>query len=307
MGKNIFMAIGLVMLLIGIIGFLFLLNGKPIGYVISNTFLKSDKSSDKSIELSEIEEIIARAGSKKTFSLNVKNNDNNLLTRCILRAEGEIKSWIYSSQIENISPKENIDFTFNINIPEEIEIKNYKGELELDCKEKSISQPLTIYIVKGLKAIELKSINEKNKILNINYTFDNSDFIGDSVFVTLWIENSGGIEVERIIDIFFINKDRLIERKVLIDLRDQQPGIYKVYFALSSDLDDYLKKSIILGESSLTGKVVFKVVKGKGLPYLIFLLIIGIGVFFIFKSHRRSVQKMHEKKGLLKKKTNTKP
>jgi len=301
------MAIGLVMLLIGIIGFLFLLNGKPIGYVISNTFLKSDKSSDKSIELSEIEEIIARAGSKKTFSLNVKNNDNNLLTRCILRAEGEIKSWIYSSQIENISPKENIDFTFNINIPEEIEIKNYKGELELDCKEKSISQPLTIDIVKGLKAIELKSINEKNKILNINYTFDNSDFIGDSVFVTLWVENSDGIEVERIIDIFFINKDRLIERKVLIDLRDQQPGIYKVYFALSSDLDDYLKKSIILGESSLTGKVVFKVVKGKGLPYLIFLLIIGIGVFFIFKSHRRSVQKMHEKKGLLNTKTNTKP
>ena len=185
-------------------------------------------------------------------------------------------------------------FSFDVDVPEETEPGDYLKELELNCKEGSFLREFTINVINGFEAIEIKEIKEKNKILNVSYIFNNKDFIGESVLVEIWIENSDNVEIKRVVDMFPINKDKLIERSVLINLKEQPAGIYIIYFAISSDLNDYLKKSFVVEESLTTGNAIFKVAKGKGIPYIIFLIIIGLGVFFIFKSYRESLQKEHE-------------
>ena len=306
MKKGVLALIGLVLIFLGALGILLALNGKSVGYVISTipytlkitgetTFNESGKiSSNGSVELSEIGEVIAREGKKEGVILNVENNGNLLLNNCRLISKGETDIWISSSQIQSIPSGENAEFIFDVNIPEETEQKDYQAEILLNCEEHTFSKEFIIAVVDGLKAVEIKEVKEKNKILNISYTFDNTDFIGESALVEIWIENSDKVEVKRIVDIFPINKDNLIERNVLINLKEQPTGVYSIYFALSSELNDYLKKSFVIGKSLTTGEVVFKVVKGKGTPYLIFLLVIGLGVFFVFRSHRESLQEGHD-------------
>ncbi len=143
------------------------------------------------------------------------------------------------------------------------------------------------------KELEFLSVKEENHVLNISYIFDNSNFIGSDIVVKIWVENSEGIEIEKIHDVFPINKDGLIERNVLIDVSEQKNGVYNIYLALSSDLENSVKQSVVLGKSVSTGMAVFTD-KSKRLSYIVFLLMIGIGVFFIVKSHRKSVQEMHE-------------
>ena len=99
---------------------------------------------------------------------------------------------------------------------------------------------------------------------------------------------------KRIIDKFSINNDNLIIRNVRINLNEKPNGVYNVFISHPSDLENYIKKSVILGNSRTSGNAIFKIVKGKGFPYAIFLLIIAIGIFFIFKSHRRAVQNVNQ-------------
>ena len=105
-----------------------------------------------------------------------------------------------------------------------------------------------------------------------------------------WVVDNDGIEIKRIRDSFPINKDSLIERNVFLELPKNSIGVHDVYFAISSDLESYSKRSVILGKSYTTGEAVLNIAKGKGVPYLTFLLIIGIGVYFIFRRHRKSVR-----------------
>ncbi|MEK6872827.1 MAG: hypothetical protein AABW90_02330 [Nanoarchaeota archaeon] len=302
MKKGVLNLIGILLIFLGVVGILLILNGKIVGYAtsnaLSNTFKITswttfNKTLSNRVEFSEIGEVITREGKKKTIDLNIENTGDKFLNNCKLMPK-KLESWIYSSQIEGIAAGEKTTFSFDVNVPEETEQIDYQAKLELNCDEGSFLKEFTISVINGFEAIEIKEIKEKNKILNVSYTFDNKDFIGESVLVEIWIKNSDNVEVKRMIDIFPINEDKLIERNILINLKEQPTGIYVIYFALSSDLNDYLKKSFVIGKSLTTGDVIFKVAKGKGIPYIIFLIIIGLGVFFVFKSHRESLQKEHE-------------
>lgn len=304
MKKGVLNLIGVLLIFFGMIGLLFTLNTKIIGHVISNKISNTFKItswttfnetlSNDLVEFSDIKEVIAREGKKKTIDLNIENIGDNFLNNCKLTPK-KLEPWIYSTQTEGISAGEKITFSFDVNVPEGTEQGDYQAELELNCDEISFLKGFTISIIKGFEVIEIKEIKEKNKILNVSYTFDNREFIGESVLVEIWIENSDNIEVKRMVDVFPINEDKLIERNVLISLKEQSAGIYVIYFALSSDLNDHLKKSFVIGNSLTTGDVIFKVAEGKGIPYLIFLIIIGLGVFFVFRSHRESLQEEHQK------------
>ena len=302
MKKSRLIILGMVLIFLGAAGFLFILNEKLAGYVISNMLSNTLKITGgttfnetllNSVEFSEIKEVIVREGKKKSIDLNIENIGDNSLNNCKLIPK-KLESWMYSSQTHSIQSGEKVIFSFDVDVPEETEQGDYLTELELNCKEGSFLREFTINVINGFEAIEIKEIKEKNKILNVSYIFNNKDFIGESVLVEIWIENSDNVEIKRVVDMFPINKDKLIERSVLINLKEQPAGIYIIYFAISSDLNDYLKKSFVVEESLTTGNAIFKVAKGKGIPYIIFLIIIGLGVFFIFKSYRESLQKEHE-------------
>jgi len=253
------------------------------GYYTNNTIKLT-------LQTSDLGDIIAYEGEPQMLSLNVKNTGGRFFNKCRLVGKGEIESWIFSNQIEGIAPGQNIDFKLDLNIPEETVSGDYKGELEIKCDEGSYVQDISISIP-GLNMININQIIQEKNLVKINYNFDNSYVIGGMVSVDIWIEDSEGYEIERIQDVFDINKDGLIERDVEIEFSGA--GIYYVYFALSDDLENFVKESVVLGEIGGTGLVVLDNLKGKMSVYIAFLLLIGVGVFLIWRRHGKTKSSKH--------------
>ncbi len=258
------------------------------------------------ISVSEIGGIIANVGENKTLSLNVKNSGRIFLNNCRLLIKGDISSWIYSTQIEGIAPGENIDYIFYLNVPEEINSGYHNGELEISCDEGNSLQKIGVS-VPGLDLIKILDIKYEDSVLNISYDFDNSNVIGEDVSVEIWVVDDNGDEIKRIQDVFSINKDGMIKRNVVMELDKKMVGIYYVYFALSSDLENVAKQSIVLGKSGTTGFAILDTFRGKVIGYIAFLVIIGVALFFIIRRHRKPVASIHKKekhknKWLLRKK-----
>ncbi len=244
-------------------------------------------------ETSNIGDIVAKAGDEKTLSLNVKNTGKNFLNNCKLIAEGDFNSWFYSDQIEGIAPGQSINFIFNLNIVEEALAGDYFGTLEIKCDELNESQELKISIA-GKAAVNIKSIVNEKKGLRIKYNFDKSGISDDEISIDIWIADSEGLEIKKIQDIFSINEE-ITERNILIELPEGLTGIYYVYFALSSDLENSVKQSVVLGKSVSTGTAVFAD-EGKKISYIVFILIIAAGVFFIIRNYFKENKSKNKKK-----------
>tara|TARA_Y100000310_G_scaffold278177_1_gene296475 strand:+ start:357 stop:1007 length:651 start_codon:yes stop_codon:yes gene_type:complete len=167
------------------------------------------------------------------------------------------------------------------------------GELEIKCAEGSNNQEVSISIPRGMVEIT-EIINEKDG-LNISYAFDNSEVVGEGVVVEIWLVDERGNEIKRMKDGFSINKEGLIERNIKMELPSSLVGIYNIYFALDSDLEDFVKQSVVLGDSSsTTGFAIFDTPWGDVVAYIIFLLVILIGVLFIWKRHKKKSPYTHK-------------
>jgi len=239
------------------------------------------------IESSVIGSLILREGDKKTLSLDVENSGRVFLNKCKLIVSGDLESWIYSDQIEGIAPGENVNFVFDMNVPEGIDAGDYSGRLEINCEEGLYSQDLNVKIPEELQTINILSVTHTEKGLALAYSFDNSNVIGEEVTIEMWLQDEIGDEVGRITDIFPINKDGLIERNINLELPEDLVGIYYIHFAISPDLDDFVRQSVVLGESAATGNVVFGTTRGRIISYLVFVVFIGAGVLLVLKGHKK--------------------
>ena len=105
-------------------------------------------------------------------------------------------------------------------------------------------------------ALAFKRIEPLGNFIAVNYTFDNSNFIGNWVSVEVWIMDENDREINKVEDVFLIKKESLIEREVWFDLGNQNSGVYSIYIALSDDLNNPIKQSIVLGKSSMTGNTI---------------------------------------------------
>jgi hypothetical protein len=125
---------------------------------------------------------------------------------------------------------------------------------------------------------------EKNN-LSINYSFDNRDFIGDSVEISLWVINESGSEVKRIEDSFPINKQGLINRQVSIGLPKHLSGNCSVYIAVSSEPNNFIKESFNIEElSKITGNAVSAFGMNVTINYLAIFVLIIIILIFLFRN-----------------------
>lgn len=291
MKTSVLKVLGFLMIIVGLAGVLLIYRNLVDFSSFTSGFAIEEKSL---IEFSELNDLILRGGDKKTLTLNIKNN-NGQLTNCKLVPRGFTESWIYSAEIKSIAPKEAIELNFDINVPEQTAVGEYLTELEFTCNEKSEPIKFYITIIKGVKAIEIKGIKAYKNILEISYTFDNRGFIGDFTSVEIGIKTLEGSDIKTVTDQFSIKTDNLIERNVIIQLPEINFGTYGIYLSHPSDPENYIKKLVVIGQPVTTGKAIFKIVEGKGLPYLIFLIVIGLGVYFIFRSHKKSLQEIHEK------------
>jgi len=238
------------------------------------------------LQVSLIGNIIAHPGDNKKMLLAVKNTGRIFLNNCRLIAKGNISSWIYSTNLKGIAPGQNIDFDFDLNVPEEITSEITKGSLEFKCEEANNVQNISVSIPKEFGLIEIKDIKQEGDILKISYVLDGSKFVGDNIDVEIWLTNENETELKRIVDKSPINKEGLIERNVEMQLPEGlEEGVYFIYFAFSSDANNFIKKPVVL---SVTGRAVLDSEKGKFWIYILFLLIIGIAIIFIWRRHSKA-------------------
>jgi len=248
------------------------------------------------IEVSKIKEILTRSGDKKTLSINARNTGNIFLNNCRFINSGEIASWIYYDKLRGISPGEVAEFIFELTVPENIESKKYGGNIELKCDEISDSQEVNI-IVSNPTNIVIKEIKQEKNILNITYVFNNSDLIVKEADVEIWITDDEGIELLRKSDSFSINYDGIEEKTVSIELSDDLVGIFTVNIALSSDLNNSIKQTVVLGKTkSIAGLAILDTPKARIIGYIIFTLIIILGIIFIIKGYGKKDKKIKVKK-----------
>jgi hypothetical protein len=253
------------------------------------------------LSVSLIGSIIAREGDKKTLSLNAKNIGRIFLNNCRLISKGDISSWIYSTNIYGIAPGQNVNFIFDLNVPEEIATEINTGILEIKCEEASHTQNISVSMPKEAGLIEIKDVNQEDGILKINYVFDSSKFVGDNIDINIWLADENGTEIKRIADKSPLNTGGFIERNVEMQLpEDLVGGVYFIYFAFSNDEGSFIKKSVVLG---VTGRAVLDSEKGKFWVYILFLLILAVAIFFIWRRHGREENSNSSKhKWLLRKK-----
>ncbi len=245
----------------------------------------SNKTLAGKLELSPIESIIAHAQDKKTLSLNARNTGKIFLNNCRLTAVGDISSWFSSKQRVGISPGENVNFIFELNIPEDAKSGDFSLGLQVNCDEAREASSLGITIPVEYQLIKIKDIKQNGNVLNIFYDFDGSK--AEEVNVELWVVDEFGAEIKRIEDKFSSNNN-IVPRNVSIDFSKKLVGIYSVYAASSTDLTNSVKQSIILGKSSGTGFTVLDQPENKMIAYAVFLLIVGGGIFFIVWKSRKN-------------------
>jgi len=253
------------------------------------------------MQVTQLGEIIAYEGDEKSLSLNVKNIGSRFLNNCRLIAKGDISSWVYSDKVKGIALGENVDFNFNLNVPEETGSGDYSGELEIKCDEGTDVQTLVV-IIPGLEIIEVGDIIQEKEKLTVNYILKDNSLIGKEVNIEIWLVDRDDVEVRRITDNFLVEESG--ERQVIIQLPSGLAGVYSIYFALSSDLESFVRKSVVLGKSRTVGMVVLESVKSKMTVYVLFLLVLGVGVFFIWRRHKEDSPHVGKTKNgwLLKKK-----
>ncbi len=236
------------------------------------------------MEISRIENFVARAGDKKTLSLKVRNNGKSFLNNCRLIGNEQINSWIYSSKIQGIAPGENANFVFNINIPEEIDSGDYNGVIEIICDEASSSSSIIISIPKTLSSLKIKEIKQDKNKLNINYQLESKDIKDTNI--EIWMVDKDKNEIGRVKDSFKTQKG-INERKIVMNLPEDAIGIYSIYFAISPDLEKFIKQSIVIGKTSTTGLSVLDTTRGKVVAFIIFILMLLAGLFLIIRENMK--------------------
>ena len=136
-----------------------------------------------------------------------------------------------------------------------------------------------------MQSIKILEIKQDKTNLNVTYTYEGN--LG-KVDVEIWMLNNDNVEYKRIKD-SFTAENNVVERSVIIDIPGDLTGIYSVNLALSFDLNNPVKQSVVLGKSSTTFFAILDEPGNKLIAYVVFVLIILVGIFFIvFGWNRKS-------------------
>jgi len=270
------------------------------GYVSSGFIGGSSSTIKKSANntillLAKIEDFIGYFGDKKTLSLNIKNNGKIFLNNCKLVSSGDYNTWLYSSQIQGIAPGQNIDYIFDINIPENLLSGNYKIDINVICDEKNSSTSFLISVPSDNERIEINDLKINKGVLNLVYDFESYKLIGKPVQISIWLVDDNKNEIKRINDNFDLTESK-IQRSINISYPRGLVGVYSINIANSNDLNNFAGQSIILGKNIATGYAVLDNSSGKMVAYVIFILIIIIGLYFIVRRNRKKKMVLHRVK-----------
>lgn len=235
---------------------------------------------ENSLQITNFGEIITKPGEKKSISITVQNTGINFLNKCNLKFPKNQGLFIKSSESKGISPGEKKDFPIEITAHTNAKIEKITNNLTVICDETNLSKEFTINIIENTKNFDIIDINQKDNILTIDYQVLDNSKLHEFIDVQIIIKDNNDIELEKITDSFYLESQELT-RTVKINLKDNTPGIYYATISYKDSPSEYIKKSIILGESETSGDVILGNSNfDKILGYIVFIVVILIVVIF---------------------------
>jgi hypothetical protein len=135
----------------------------------------------------------------------------------------------------------------------------------------------------NLKEITLNEIKQQGSIVNVSYSFDNRDYIGNGISIDIWIADSNKTELTRTRDIFPMDSVGITKREVSLDIKDSESGIYGIYIAPTNEPNNYVSENFVYGKAIITGNTILDNQNYKLAGYWIFILIIIIALFLIVR------------------------
>ena len=131
--------------------------------------------------------------------------------------------------------------------------------------------------------------------LDINYSFNNSLFIGPHVIVDISVRNETDGEITKTQDFLDINKEGIIKKETLIQTDLEPSKQYYIYFSLSDYPEEYLKYSFSLSEED-SGKQGRNSLKTSYFIVILIIVILILGVILIKRKLWVSSKNIFKKK-----------
>ncbi|MEN9626469.1 MAG: hypothetical protein RL557_797 [archaeon] len=248
---------------------------EPITGFVSQTSSDLFEKETK-LELSGVDQLIVYRGEVKSFSFVGINTGDTVLTGCQLVFGGDYAAWIISQTIQDIKAGEQIEFPAELVISDVISSGTYRGSGEIRCNEISQKQEFSVVVSEPSEILQIISVKPEDEQLDIVYSFDHSNIVGEGVAIDVWLVDEQIHEVARDLDIFTLQQEGVIQRTFALALPASLAGNYKIYLATDSEPEKLVSQEILLGESSATGFSILSFEEGNysliGLALIVFIV-----------------------------------
>jgi len=209
---------------------------------------------DANLSLSSLKDVSIKRGESEFLNLEVFNGGDKFLNNCKLFGTGIFENWISSSQVEDLSSGQKIDYIFNLNIPLSVESGKYSSDILINCDE--VSETVNLNVEIGGLDFEILILSSKkigNK-LNVDYSIEELSGIGQEITIIYSLVNSEGVITyagEEIVDLEFGKKNEFV---LEFDLPKNSIGEFELIFEASNGVDKITEKmNLVLLDKGLSG------------------------------------------------------
>jgi photosystem II stability/assembly factor-like uncharacterized protein len=252
-----------------------------------------------SLDVEKINDLIVEPTDVKKIEWFAKNTGTSFLNDCKVKGTGIYSSWILSEEVKDLSAGEEHVFSFDLNIPEDIESGDYALAVSLECKEISKSIDFSAEILEKEIEFSLISVEREAKTLvKIVYSLNdlsNTDQDVELQFLLFDSDNNALLEVKESKSILADSKNQF---ELLIPIDQSLRGELILLVNLNSKTySTFVQENVILG--SLIGFTMFEDFGDiDNVSSITLILIFLVFAFFImrriFSYHKQS--KLGEKK-----------
>ena len=259
--------------------------GSATGLVIEDNF---------ELDADALERLEIGRGESEAIALTVKNTGNKFLNGCYISADSGVSSWISTNQIESLSPGQEADYIFTVNTPIDAEEGDYFVNLNINCKEASLTQRYDISVVGGeFEIILLSSARDGTKLL-VNYAAESFADVEKEISMHYeLIDSKQNSVAEGDVDKFNLGAREKIEKSFEFELPKNSVGDYHLIVQASDGVDTgRYEQAVRLTNKGLTGFAISDA-NLRAISWFGVIVLVCGGIYLAVKMIRRQISLRH--------------
>lgn len=258
----------------------------------SEEFLEGDEeplaiTGDANLSLSSLEKVIIKRGESEFLSLDVLNGGDKFLNNCKLFGTDFFEEWISSSQVEDLSSGQKVEYVFNLNVPLEESPGNYFSDILINCDEASGKTNLEVEVEGLVFELLILSTKRLGNKLSVTYSIEDFSAKGQEITIVYSLINSEGVVVYTGEEIIELEVDGNNQFVLEFDLPKDSIGEFDLIFQASNGIDSITQKmKLVLSAKGLSGFAISED-NLKTLSWFGGFIFILLAFYFVFKFLRK--------------------